>query len=93
MRVYRGLDHGKARREFQIRGRKLSVDAENSASVFTQLQARRHSADYDPAAAFNVQDTRLWLAIAEYACLAYLEADSAERTCIAALTTIDRRRD
>ena len=72
--------------------RGLSNGGENFASVFTDLQARRHSADYDPVSAFNVEDTSLWLAVAKYACAEYLLADPAERFCIAALSTIDRGR-
>lgn len=93
MRVYRGLDHNRAKREFESHKDELSVEGENFASVFTALQQRRHSADYDPNATFNIQDTRLWLAIAAYACEEYLKAKQAERICIAALTTIDRRRN
>ena len=92
-RVYRGLDHNRAKREFRDHREKLSVEGQNFAGFFNDLQARRHSADYDPNAVFNVQDTRIWLAIAGYVCAAYLQAEQSERACIAALTTIDRRRD
>lgn len=93
IRVYRGLDHNRARRELENHRDDLSIEAENFASVFTVLQKRRHSADYDPEATFNIQDTSLWLAIAAYACEQYPKAPRAERCCIAALTTIDRRRN
>ena len=93
IRVYRGVDHNRAKREFENHKDELSVEGENFGSVFTALQKRRHSADYDPDATFNIQDTSLWLAIATYACEEYLKAEWSERSCIAALTTIDRRRN
>ena len=92
IRVYRGLDHSTARHAFRTHRHKLSTRGDNFAGVFTDLQARRHSADYDPAAAFDAQKAYVQVALAEYACAEYLQADPAERSCIAALTTIDRRR-
>jgi len=48
-RVYRGLDHGKARRELQQLQGGLSVEAQYFADVFTLSQENRHLADYDRA--------------------------------------------
>ena len=92
IRVYRGLDHSTARHAFRTHRHKLSTRGANFAGVFTGLQARRHSADYDPAAEFDAQQAYMQVALAEYACTEYLQADRAERSCIAALTTINRRR-
>ena len=91
--MYRGLDHNRAKRAFETHNDELSVEGQNFASVFTDLQKRRHSADYDPDGTFNNQDTDLWLAIAAYACEQYLKTEVTERSCIAVLTTIDRRRN
>ena len=93
IRVYRGLDHNKARRAFEIHRDDLSVEGAHFADTFIDLQKRRHSADYDPEATFNIQDTSIWLALAAYACELYLKAGKTERGCIAVLTTIDRRRN
>ena len=93
IRVYRGLEHNTARRAFANHRDHLSVEGEQFASTFIALQKRRHSADYDPEATFNIQDTSLQLAVAAYVCEQYLKAPQAERRCIAALTTIDRRRN
>lgn len=92
-RVYRGLDHNRARKELQQHQGDLSATAQNFADVFSLLQARRHSADYDPNAVFTVNQTSIWLAVAEYVCAEYLQVDRHERACIAALTTIERRRE
>lgn len=91
-RVYRGLDHGRARRELQQLQGGLSVEAQYFADVFTLSQENRHLADYDPGVAFAVYKTAVWLEVAEYTCESYLQADRRERAIIAALTTFDRRR-
>ena len=91
-RVYRGLDHGRARRELRQLQGGLSKAAQDFAGLFDSLQESRHRADYDPSAAFTAQQTALLLEIAKYACAGYLQADRRERAIIAALTTVEQRR-
>ena len=91
-RVYRGLDHGRARRELQQLKSGLSVEAQYFAGVFTLSQENRHLADYDPGVVFAVRETAISLEAARYACGSYLQADRRERAIIAALTTVERRR-
>ena len=92
-RAYRGLDHSRARRELQQHRGELSAESQNFVDMFSLSQERRHLADYDPGAVFTVQQTAIWLAIEEYTCAQYLEVDAHERTCIAILTTVERRRE
>jgi hypothetical protein len=48
-RVYRGLEHGKAKNEF-LRNDVKALDPaiDRISAAFVQLQDERHSADYDP---------------------------------------------
>lgn len=93
IRVYRGLDHGRAKRELQRQQGRLSAEAQNFVDVFSLSQERRHLADYDPGVAFTAQQTAIWLAIARYACASFFQADRRERASIALLTTVERRRE
>ena len=46
-RVYRGLDHGLARRELQRHRHEFSAECQKFVDTFGDLQNLRHSADYD----------------------------------------------
>lgn len=48
-RIYRGLDHGRAKSELQRRDvQTLDPAVARIAATFVQLQEDRHAADYDP---------------------------------------------
>ena len=91
LRVYRGLDHGTARRELQRHRRELSPEARAFADAFQDLQNRRHSADYNPGATFTVQQASVWLTEAQAAISDYLQTDRSERAYVAAVTLIRPR--
>ena len=90
-RVYRGLDHGTARRELQRHRQEFSAGAEIFADTFQDLQNRRHSADYNHNAVFTINQPTIWLAEAEVAVIDYLQVDRNERAYIAAVTLIRPR--
>ena len=90
-RVYRGLDHGTARRELQRHRQEFSTGSQIFADTFHNLQYRRHSADYDHNAVFTGQQVTVWLAEAEVAIVDYIQDNRGERAYIATLTLIRRR--
>jgi uncharacterized protein (UPF0332 family) len=90
-RVYRGLDHGTARRELQRHRQEVSAGSQIFADIFQDLQNRRHSADYDHNAVFTGNEATIWLAEAEVAIIDYMQIDLNERAYIAALTLIRGR--
>ena len=89
--VYRGLDHGTARRELQSHRQEFSAEVRIFADTFRNLQHQRHSADYDHNVVFTGQQSTVRLAEAEVAIIDYLQADGSERAYIAALTLIRGR--
>ena len=91
IRVYRGLDHGTARRELQRHRPEFSAGAQRFSNVFQEMQDRRHSADYDPTVRFTNQQAAEWLTLAETTITAFLETDRNERAYIAALTLVRGR--
>ncbi len=90
-RVYRGLDHGTARRELQRHRQEFSAGSQISADTFHNLQYRRHSADYDHNAVFTGQQATVWLAEADAAIVDYMQDNRGERAYIATLTLIRPR--
>ena len=90
-RVYRGLDHGTAQRELQRHRQEFSPVAQEFTDTFIGLQRLRHSADYDPSVVFTGFQAAVWLGLAEYGCLNYLQTNRDERAYIAALTLVRKR--
>ena len=90
-RVYRGLDHGTARRELQRHRHEFSVGARAFTDAFQELQNQRHAADYNHSESFTARQADAWLARVEAAIIEYLLADRSERAYIAALTLIRGR--
>lgn len=90
-RIYRGLDHTTARRELQSNRQHLSLQAQNFADAFADLQQRRHSADYDPNAVITTNDGIVYLNRAESAILGFYQITSDERVYIATLTLVRSR--
>lgn len=68
-RVYRALDHGRAREELKKVSREpaRSAAARRFADEFTKAQERRYRADYDPVASFTRQEVLAAIANAEAA--------------------------
>ena len=90
-RVYRGLDHGNARRELRRHRQELSAAGRVFADTFQNLQDRRHSADFDHTALFTANQPTVWLAEAEVAIIDYSQVDRDERAYIGTLTLIRGR--
>ena len=90
-RVYRGLDHGTARRELQRHRLEFSVPARNFADAFAGMQVLRHAADYDHNAVITIPQVRVRLDQAERVILNYLQAALSERIYIATLTLVRPR--
>ena len=61
--VYRGLNHGEARKACKhLKAiQKFPQEIEDFAHLFEQLQGRRHLADYDPTVDFDESDIQNWL--------------------------------
>ena len=90
-RVYRGLDHGTARRELQRHRQEFSTSAQTFAEIFQYIQERRHSADYNPSATFSIRQVTELLTSAETTIISFLQTDHSERAYIATLTLIRGR--
>lgn len=90
-RVYRGLDHGTAKRELRRHLHEFSGRARSFSNTFGDLQEVRHSADYDHYATFRSHEAVACLDKAEGAILTYMQAALSERVYIATLTLIRSR--
>ena len=87
VRIYRGLNHRRAREACLVRGdmRSFTIEIRDFASCFVSMQHQRHRADYDPGATFYKSDVRR-LVIDSRAVLEEFErADRRERRSFAAL--------
>lgn len=90
-RVYRGLDHVRAHRELQRHQREFSVQAQDFAETFSNMQGLRHLADYDHAAGFTGQEATAYLDRAEAEISDYTQTATSERVYIATLTLMRPR--
>ena len=90
-RIYRGLDHTTARRALQSNLQNFSAPARRFTRAFVDLQQIRHSADYDPNAAFTASDGAMHLDKAESAILSFAQISPDERLLIATLTLVRSR--
>jgi len=68
-RIYRGLEHGRAKEEFgRAETRALHQNIARIGAAFKQLQEARHMADYDPATTLRRRsDAEALIGIAETA--------------------------
>ena len=68
-RVYRGLEHGRAKAEFNRNDiRQLHPNVGRVAAAFVQLQEARHAADYDPTTTLTRRsDAEAFVGMAEAA--------------------------
>ena len=90
-RVYRRLDHGRAQNNLRTILGQLSLNGENFARTFIDLQGLRQEADYDPG--FSITGTRVvnLIELAETAISAFTQLSEEERRFIAAYSLFDRR--
>ena len=90
-RVYRRLDHGRARNNLRAVLNLLSPNGENFARAFIDLQDLRQEVDYDPN--FSVTRTRTLniIAQAETAIRDFAQLTQEERRLLAAQSMFDRR--
>ena len=90
-RIYRGLNHGPARRNLlQDRGL-FSPQIRRFTEVFTQLQDLRHRADYDPTRTFTLPQALDWIDRAEDAIESFMQTDADERKMVAIQSLVARR--
>ena len=92
-RVYRSVDHGFARA--QCKNEKMMAQFPQGiqlfAGRFTELQEKRHKADYDPASRFKTDDIRAYLDSAESAIKYINNVPVADRRAFAAWVSVRGR--
>ena len=90
-RVYRRLDHGRARNNLRSAISLLSQTGENFARTFIELQDQRQEADYNPNARVTLSDTINIIARAQTAIRDFTQLAQEERRLLAAQSMFDRR--
>ena len=90
-RIYRGLNHNAARRNLMQDWSLFSLQVQQFADVFAQLQDVRHAADYDPNRTFTLPETLDWIDLAEAAIRGFMQTDADERKVVAIQSLIGRR--
>ena len=84
--VYRGLNHGEARKACNHlkNMKKFPQELREFAHLFEQLQGRRHLADYDPTVDFDESDIQNWLHETRQAIAQFREVPIKDRRAFAA---------
>ena len=90
-RVYRRLDHGRARNNLSAVLNLLSPTGENFARTFIELQDLRQEADYNPNAAIVHSDAVNVIGQAETAIRDFALLSQEERRLLVAQSMFDRR--
>ena len=90
-RVYRRLDHGRARNNLRAILNLLSPAGENFARTFIELQNLRLEADYNPNATIISSDAVNAIAQAETAIRDFAQVTQEERRLLVAQSMFDRR--
>ena len=90
-RVYRRLDHGRARNNLRAVLNLLSPAGENFARTFIELQNLRLEADYNPNATIIRSDAVNAIAQAETAIRDFAQLTQEERRLLVAQSMFDRR--
>ena len=90
-RVYRRLDHGRARNNLRAILNLLSPAGENFARTFIELQNLRLEADYNPNATIISSDAVNAIAQAETAIRDFAQLTQEERRLLVAQSMFDRR--
>ena len=65
--MYRSVEHGFAKSQCANNRvmRLFPADIEAFAANFSELQGKRHEADYNPASSYQLDDVRTWIKTAE----------------------------
>ena len=90
-RIYRGLNHGTAKRNLMQDWGLFSPQIVHFADIFAQLQDQRHQADYDPNKTFTILEAQAWVQRAEDAIAGFMQTDPEERKMVAIQSLINRR--
>ena len=90
-RVYRRLDHGRAKNNLHAALGMLSQDGVNFARAFIELQDQRQNADYNPNIQLVLSDAINIIRQAQIAIRDFLQLTQEERRLLAAQSMFDRR--
>ena len=90
-RVYRRLDHGRAKNNLRVALDLLSQRGVNFARAFIDLQDRRQEADYNPNPQVVPSDALNIIARAQTAIRDFAQLTQEERRLLAAQSLFDRR--
>ncbi len=90
-RIYRGLNHSAAKRNLLQNRSLFSLQVQQFADVFAQLQDQRHRSDYDPNTTFTLIQTLDWINLAEAAIESFMQTSADERKMVAIQSLIGRR--
>lgn len=90
-RAYRGLSHGAARRNLLQDRSLFSLQIQQFADVFAQLQDQRHRADYDPNRTFSRPQALYWIERAEGSTDNFMQTSADERKIVAIQSLVGRR--
>lgn len=90
-RVYRRLDHGRAKNNLRAALDMLSQTGANFARIFIELQHQRHNADYNPNIQLVRSDAINIIGQAQTAIRDFAQLTQEERRLLAAQSMFDRR--
>ena len=86
VRIYRAVNHGRAQEACRNREtRSLPIEIRHFASLFVDLQDKRHQADYDPLAVFYKSEVERLILDTRAVLRGFETADRRERRSFAAL--------
>ena len=91
--TYRALSHGNVRSRCENRNfiARFPIDIQDFANMFVDMQAKRHSADYDPDATFSLHDTIQNIDDVENAIIRFNSAPRKDRCAFAVYVLFQRR--
>lgn len=90
-RVYRRLEHRRARNNLRSAHSKLSPDADRFINAFDSLQNQRHLADYDPITTLSLNSAITALDQAEDAINRFNRLTESDRRYLASFSLFDAR--
>lgn len=90
-RTYRALEHGVAKNRMMQHIVNLPAGMQSFARTFSNLQERRHEADYDPDSRFRRSNVIALIDRAETAIEGFYAADASERRSFATLVLLRDR--
>lgn len=91
--TYRALDHGNARRRCESQNliARFPIDIQDFANLFVDMQAKRHSADYDPDSSFSMPDVIQDIEEVEDTIIRFNSAPRKDRRAFAVYVLLRRR--